>query len=63
MILGNLLNPRKQVCRNCLEKFHVAHVKSKRHGPISRCQTCGEEFVMESDRYRHIQEEKGKRFS
>lgn len=65
MILGNLL-PRKQVCRNCFEKFHeysefVAHVKSKHHGPISCCQTCGEEFVRESDRYHHIQEEKAEK--
>lgn len=39
----------------------VAHVKSKHHGPLLRCHTCGEEFVRESERYHHMQEEKAKK--
>jgi predicted amidophosphoribosyltransferase len=66
MILGKLLNPKKQVCDGCHEKFHhyadlVTHVKLKHHGPVTRCPSCGEEFVRESDRYHHLQEEKAKK--
>lgn len=66
MILGGLLNPKKYSCGVCQEKFHdygdlLSHVKSRHHGPLLRCQTCGEEFVKESDRYHHIQEEKAKK--
>jgi hypothetical protein len=66
MILGKLLNPKKQICDVCNQKFHqysdlVTHVKLKHHGPISRCQICGDEFVRESDRYHHIQQEKAKK--
>jgi len=31
------------------------------HRPILRCQNCGLEFVKESDRFRHLQEEKAKK--
>ena len=66
MILGKLLNPKKQVCDECHEKFRqyadlVTHVKSKHHGAVTSCQICGEEFVRESDRYHHTQEEKAKK--
>ena len=66
MILGKFLNPKKQVCVDCNEKFRehsdlVAHIKLKHHGHVLRCQTCGEEFVKESDRFHHIQEEKARK--
>jgi len=66
MVLWKLLNPKKQVCGDCHEKFHqyvdlITHIKSKHHGPVIRCQICGEEFVRESDRYHHIQDEKAKK--
>lgn len=66
MILGKLLSHKKYSCNDCTEKFHeysdlVAHVKSRHHGPLLRCHTCGKEFVRETERYHHIQEEKAKK--
>lgn len=67
MKLGHFsLHSRKQECGDCHEKFNeyndlVTHVRKMHHGPILRCQTCGLEFVRESDRYHHLQEEKAKK--
>lgn len=67
MKLGNFsLNPRKQECAECHEKFPdyaklVEHVRKQHHGPVLRCRNCGQEFVKESDRYHHLQEEKARK--
>jgi uncharacterized protein with PIN domain len=66
MILGNFLNPKRQVCGVCNEKFRdyndlIVHMKSRHRGHMLRCPNCGEEFVRESDRYHHIQEEKARK--
>jgi predicted amidophosphoribosyltransferase len=67
MKLGHFsLGTKKQECSECHEKFHeygdlVSHVRLRQHGPILRCHKCGQEFVKESDRYHHLQEEKAKK--
>ncbi|MPZ06231.1 MAG: hypothetical protein GEU26_07410 [Nitrososphaeraceae archaeon] len=60
------LSPRKQQCNECHENFHeyddlVGHMRKRHHAPILRCHNCGQEFVKESDRYYHLQEEKAKK--
>jgi NAD-dependent SIR2 family protein deacetylase len=67
MKLGHFsLSPKKHECSGCHEKFYeyddlVSHVRKSRHGSILRCHNCSQEFVKESDRYHHLQEEKAKK--
>jgi hypothetical protein len=67
MKLGHFsLSPSKNECNEYHEKFHgydalVNHVKMIHHGHLLRCRNCGQEFVKESDRYHHLQEEKAKK--
>ncbi len=67
MKLGHFsLSLKKQECGECHEKFHenselVDHVKRRHHGAVLRCHNCGQEFVKESDRYHHLQEEKARK--
>lgn len=60
------LHSRTEECNECHEKFHeysdlVKHMRRIHHRPILRCKNCGLEFVKESDRFRHLQEEKAKK--
>jgi len=57
-----IFNRNKTVCEYCKEKMDsyedlITHSRQVHHKTISKCPTCGKQFIHEKDRLHHVRQE------